>query len=90
MTPAQEQKMEAIFTKLIELDKKVEISLVHQDHHKTITTENYAEFIELKKVTEGIVTDRNKAIGAMWLGGILGGSGFLAGLGALVMGWFKH
>jgi hypothetical protein len=45
---------------------------------------------DITKVTDGFVADRNKLMGAAWLGGALGGFGFLGGIGALVINFFKH
>ncbi len=45
---------------------------------------------DITVLTDGFVADRNKLMGAAWLGGAMGGFGFLGGIGALVINYFKH
>ncbi len=42
-----------------------------------------------EKAIHDLEAIRDKAIGAFWLGGVLGGSGFLAGIGALIYSFIK-
>ncbi len=45
---------------------------------------------EITETTESFTADRNKIVGAAWVGGTIGGIGGLAGIGSLIINFFKH
>ena len=46
--------------------------------------------LDHEKALRDLDAIRNKGIGAIWLGGILGGTGFLASIGAIIYSLTKH
>lgn len=89
MTPAQEAKLDKLYDIVMEVrgDQKV-----HAEKHNLFTNaiaELARDSHDQDVIITSLVDDRNKAKGAIWFAGIFGGTGFFAGIGALIHSFFK-
>lgn len=80
---SQEEKIDKIYDFIMKHDTEIALIKAHQAS-QGIAIE------DVTKVTDGFVADRNKLMGAAWLGGALGGFGFLGGIGAFIINYFKN
>jgi len=77
---SEAQKIKAIYDLVYEMHGDMKLIKLQQ--------EQQAKAIEEQdKKIEGIVADRNKVVGVMWLGAALGG---ITGIGAFILSVIKH
>ena len=80
---SQEEKIDKIYDFIMKHDTEIALIKAHQASQATAIE-------DVTKVTDGFVADRNKLMGAAWLGGAMGGVGFIGGIGALIVNYFKN
>ncbi len=91
MTVSQEKKFDEMHKIVMEMHGDMKAYKVTQDNHREGIQKISKGLADTDEVVSDIVADRNKALGAMWVGGFLGIGGFLTGLGSLVLSFFtKH
>ena len=78
-----EEKIDKIYDFVMAHETEIALIKAHQASQSTVLE-------DVTRVTDGFVADRNKLMGAAWLGGALGGFGFLGGIGAFIINLFKH
>lgn len=76
MSPGESQ----IYNKLLEIESQQATIIANQKNDRTDIDDN-------SKAIEEMVAVRNKAVGVMWLCGIIGGTGILATIGAIIVSW---
>ncbi len=85
---------EKIYDMLIEMKKDIADNKELSSVFREMVVSELSDIKDFQK-THGtsiaeLNTLRDKGIGALWLGGILGGSSFLGGIGAMIYSWTKH
>jgi|GEM_PF-6328143 hypothetical protein len=78
----QDQKTDAIYKMVTELSGDMKAYKVTQDTHREGILSIASQLEKTKEVTDGLVANQNKVIGATW---VVGGTGILAGLGSMIL-----
>lgn len=76
------------------IDKIYDFVMKHDTDIALLKASRDSHAIAIKDVTEigdAFIASRNKLVGAAWVGGALGGVGFISGVGTLIINLFtKH
>lgn len=83
---SDERKLDEIYKMVMEMHGDLKVYKVVLDDHREHIIKNALKIDELEKVQHVIIADKNKILGAAWLGAILG----TTGIGAFLLQLFKH
>ena len=82
MTQAQESRQDKIYDLVMAIHSDVQVL---KNSHATLSQDNIDNakgLVDTNAIVTSILADRNRAVGAMWLGGSVG---LLSGIGTIIM-----
>jgi len=90
MSPAQEEKLDKLYDIVMDVHGDLKVHKEKNENFQLSIKNLYRVSRDQSTIIKELVDDKNKVKGAMWLAGIFGGTGFLAGIGAFMSSLFKH